>query len=100
MQPKTILCCLFLLLPTLFMGQVLQEINENPKPLPDPDQYPLGVYFKFGLPAGSFAFNTGNKNIRRLLNKDGVRLPKSCSYDIFKVGMRYKRLYFDIGITN
>lgn len=100
MPHKTFLCCLLLMLPTLFMGQVLQEINEEPTDLPDPDQYPFGVYLKLGLPGGSFTHETGHQNLRQILQDGGFRIPKTSQVNVFELGARYKRLYLDMGVAS
>ena len=97
MQPKTILFCLLLMLPTLFMGQVLPEINKDAGSLPDPDKYPLGIYLKLGIPIASSTYQTGHKNIRQVFQEGGIDIPRLRSMNVMEVGVRYKRLYLEIG---
>ncbi|MCB0847708.1 MAG: hypothetical protein KDE26_30860 [Bacteroidetes bacterium] len=100
MQYKTfILCCFALIIPTLFMGQVLKEINKDSLGLPDPDKYPLGIYFKFGLPAGSFSYDAGYANIRRVLQDGEMDLPRISQINVFEVGGRFKRFYLEMGVA-
>lgn len=89
MKHNTFLCCLLLMLPTLFMGQVLQETTSETKALPDPDQYPVGIYFKLGMPSGSFAYGTGHGNIRRLFRENEINLPTF-------VGLNYGHNYLGV----
>ncbi|MFK7924802.1 MAG: hypothetical protein AB8H47_22780 [Bacteroidia bacterium] len=97
MQHKTFLFSFLFVLPTLFMGQVLQEIAPEPRGLPDPDQYPFEVFFKLGLPAGSFAYQSGYQNMDQILRDGGFDIPRVRQVNIFELGMRYKRFYAEIG---
>lgn len=85
------------MLPTLFMGQVLQEINTESKDLPDPDKYPLELYLKLGLPAGSFAYQSGYQNIQQILQDGGFDIPRIRQMNVIEIGVRYKRLYLEMG---
>lgn len=100
MQHKTFLCILFLILPTFFIGQVLEEIDNNPSGLPDPDKFPFGLYFKIGVPAGSFAHQFGHGNIQQIIEESGLELDRDRSVSIYEVGARYKRLYLEFGVGN
>lgn len=97
MQHKTFLFSLLLLVPTLFMGQVLQEINQESQDLPDPDQYPLEVYFKVGPPLTAISASTGYKNMRQLIDDGELEFNRFREMTILEGGMRYKRFYLDIG---
>ncbi len=99
MQHKTFLLSFFLMLPTLFMGQVLQEITPEPRGLPDPDQYPFEVYFKLGLPGGSFGVTTGYQNMQQALRDEGIELSRVRELNMLEAGFRYKRLYAEVGFA-
>jgi hypothetical protein len=100
MRHKTILFCLLLMLPTLFMGQVLQEISPEPKGLPDPDKYPFEMYMTLGLPGGSFSYETGYQNIHQIFQDGGLDVPQIHQMNAFGIGVRYKRFYAEIGGAN
>ncbi|MEM8888794.1 MAG: hypothetical protein AAGD28_12490 [Bacteroidota bacterium] len=100
MQHKTLIICLLLILPGLLMGQELKEIKTESEMLSDPAKYPLSIYLKMGMPYGAAAWNTGNKNIRQQLEAEGIGLSKNRAYSIFEFGMRYKRIYVELGVDN
>lgn len=98
MQNKTLfLYCFLLILPALFFGQVIEEIKKDGESLADPEEYPLGIYFKLGLPMASSAYETGHKNIHRLFRENGIDLPNFRPSSVLEVGMRYKRFYVELG---
>ncbi|MEM6802617.1 MAG: hypothetical protein AAF696_14505 [Bacteroidota bacterium] len=100
MKHKVISLCLFLFLPSFFMGQVLEEINSGSKGLSDPDQYPFGINLNFGLPVGAYVFESGLKNIRGIFQDEGISLPNFHYMFIFGTGIRYKRVYLELGGSN
>ncbi|MEL6254047.1 MAG: hypothetical protein AAFR87_18710 [Bacteroidota bacterium] len=100
MQHKTFISCLLLMLPGLLIGQELKEIKTESEMLSDPEKYPVSVYFKLGIPFAAMALNTGNKNIRQLLESEGVDLSRNRAYSLFEIGMRYKRIYVELGVDN
>ena len=97
MQHK-IFICLLLILPGLLIGQELNEIKSESEMLSNPDKYPVSVYLKLGLPFGAMALNTGHSNIRRQLEAENIELSKTRAYSLFEIGMRYKRIFVDLGV--
>lgn len=97
MQHKTFLFCLLLMLPTLFMGQVLQEITHESTELPDPDQYPFEMYLKVGPPVATFSETTGYQNMRQLLEDGGLEYTRFREMIVLEGGIRFKRFYAEIG---
>ena len=97
MQYKTLLLCFMLIIPTFFMGQVLQEIEENPTGLPDPDQYPFELYLNVGLPTASLTYGAGYKNMSKIFQDAGIEIPSVRPVNVFGGGLRYKRIYAELG---
>lgn len=99
MQQKIFLFSFLFLLPTLFMGQVLQEIKQESKGLPDPDEYPFEIYYKLGIPAGSLSAITGHQNMQQILQDGGIDFPRFREVNVLEAGFRYNRLYVEGGIA-
>ncbi|MDW3647203.1 MAG: hypothetical protein R8P61_09075 [Bacteroidia bacterium] len=98
MQHKTLICCLLIILPGLLIGQELKEIKSESEMLANPDKYPVSIYLKLGLPFGAMALNTGNSNIRQQLEAAAIELSRTRAYSLFEIGLRYKRIYVDLGV--
>lgn len=85
------------MVPTVLLGQVLQEINPESTGLPDPDQYPFELYVKMGLPITSFSATTGYQNIRKLVEDGGLEYTRLREMTILEGGLRFKRFYVEAG---
>lgn len=97
MRHSLFIFCLFLMVPNVLQGQVLQEITNGSTGLPDPDQYPFELYFKVGPPVASSSLTTGYQNMRQLIDDGGLEYARFREMSILEGGIRFKRFYVEIG---